>query len=301
MAENVGFTAFIVARSQIVASHLPDFSSHVRADALELAEACVKTCGAHSAIFRIINAVPVALSVWLLDRIVVTGFVRHVVARKQRIRAAAQEAISGGAKQLVVVGAGYDALALSIAREHPDVICVEVDLPGVQTLKRAALEQLGPLPANLHLNPCDFSQSTLVKALAGHAAFRANTPTVFVAEALSMYLTERENRTLLTQARDIGGNSTVFLFTVLESLHMGVEKAGAGVRKAVLGARKESFRWSMAERAMPAFAGECGYDVRQALNYAEIQRPYVPPERFEQLKKYRSENFYVLGAKKDLI
>lgn len=50
---------------------------------------------------------------------------------------------SGAVRQVVELAAGMSPRALGLVRRHPDVLCVEVDLPAMAARKKAALDRIG--------------------------------------------------------------------------------------------------------------------------------------------------------------
>ena len=83
---------------------------------------------------------------WLFqtaERVLNPGFILHVAARKAFIDRLARTAIDAGAAQLIVVGAGYDTLALRIAASYPPVRCYEIDHPSTQEAKRSTCSRGG--------------------------------------------------------------------------------------------------------------------------------------------------------------
>src|SRR5690606_10549634 len=88
------------------------------------------------------------------ERRLLPGQTTHVALRKRVLEDETRAAIEAGASRVLVVGAGFDTLALRLARARPHVRFVEIDHPATQSLKRHALDQLDP-PPNLCLHPAD--------------------------------------------------------------------------------------------------------------------------------------------------
>ncbi|MEV0720449.1 SAM-dependent methyltransferase [Asanoa sp. NPDC050611] len=96
-------------------------------------------------------------------------------------------ALSAGASQVVVLGAGLDSRPYRI----PDFRAVpvwELDLPGAQSLKRAALSRLpDPPPTNIRYLTADVTRDPLPTILSA-AGFDATVRTLVVFEAVAQYL-----------------------------------------------------------------------------------------------------------------
>ena len=93
---------------------------------------------------------------WLMaaERVLLRGIFVHYLARKRWIEGMARRALGeDGAKQVVVIGAGYDALGWRLCDEDAALRCFELDHPATQRAKRAA-----PGSAEcFHLLPCDLA------------------------------------------------------------------------------------------------------------------------------------------------
>ena len=118
-----------------------------------------------------------------------------IALRTAAIDAAVREAIASGARQLVILGAGYDGRAWRM-RELAGVQVFEVDHPATQGDKRARLAELPPPAGVVHFVPVNFERESLDAALdrAGHDR---QTPTCWIWEGVVMYLTRDAMRATL--------------------------------------------------------------------------------------------------------
>ncbi len=99
------------------------------------------------------------------------------------------EALAGGVRQYVVLGAGLDTFAYRQPPWAKYLRIFEVDHPATQQWKRDHLAQVGiPIPANLEFCPIDFEQTTLAEGLA-MTSFDRHVPTFFSWLGVTMYLT----------------------------------------------------------------------------------------------------------------
>jgi methyltransferase (TIGR00027 family) len=114
---------------------------------------------------------------------------RTFIAQRSGIAEARMaDAVARGTRQLVIVGAGLDTLALR--NPFPDVEIYEVDHPATQDWKRQHLEFMGATPpANLHYAGCDLEVDGLVEALQ-RAGFDPSRPACFSWLGVTCYLTE---------------------------------------------------------------------------------------------------------------
>jgi methyltransferase (TIGR00027 family) len=97
-------------------------------------------------------------------------------------------ALEHGVRQIVILGAGYDARAV---RFHtPGVRFFEVDHPATQADKRTRLEQVGASLDGITFVAADFTEAKLAAALAA-AGHDPSQPTQFLCEGVLRYLPEQ--------------------------------------------------------------------------------------------------------------
>lgn len=129
--------------------------------------------------------------------------------RTSAIDAAVRDAVVRGAKQLVILGAGYDGRAWRM-KELAGVKVFEVDHPATQGAKRARVTNLPPATGEVVFVPMDFEKSSLGVALtrAGHDSTVA---TCWIWEGVVMYLTREAMQMTLTAiaARSAPGSTLI--------------------------------------------------------------------------------------------
>jgi methyltransferase (TIGR00027 family) len=110
-----------------------------------------------------------------------------IALRTAAIDTAVRDAIAGGAKQLVILGAGYDGRAWRMS-ELAGVNVFEVDHPATQGDKRRHLAELPPATGTVSLVSMNFEEESLDTVLdrAGHDR---SSPTCWIWEGVVMYLT----------------------------------------------------------------------------------------------------------------
>jgi methyltransferase (TIGR00027 family) len=118
-----------------------------------------------------------------------------IALRTATIDNAVREAIAGGARQLVILGAGYDGRAWRIP-ELAGVEVFEVDHPATQGSKRAHANELPPPIGTITFVSIDFERESLDSVLdrAGHDP---GLPTCWIWEGVVMYLTRDTMRATL--------------------------------------------------------------------------------------------------------
>jgi methyltransferase (TIGR00027 family) len=213
-----------------------------------------------------------------IERAILPGIVLHYALRKRAIEELARRALADGIAQVVVIGAGFDPLALRLARSVPAMPCFEIDHPATQAVKRRALVALAPLPATLHLLPGDLTQQTPASILAACPAFDRSRPTLFVAEGLLMYFTPAAVDTIVRAIRVTGGPGSRFVFTVMAPLadgRIGFHGASSLLDR-WLRWRGEPFRWALGRDALPGYLRARGFAPRAMITTAILRRSLAP-------------------------
>jgi methyltransferase (TIGR00027 family) len=197
----------------------------------------------------------------LAERSTVPGLMLHFMLRKRMIESAVTEAIFRGASQVVMLGAGFDTLALRLHRSHPAVTFIEIDHPATQRLKREAVEADQAGGRNLVFQPADLSRQALDEALACVTAYRRGANSVFVIEGVLMYLTRTEVSTLFRLFGAQGGDAIRVVFTVMEPLAGGrIDFHNATpLVKRLLRLWREPFKSGIAMAELPAFLQQSGF------------------------------------------
>ena len=108
-------------------------------------------------------------------------------------------AIDAGAKQVLVVGAGFDTLCLRLAPQFPHVEFFEVDHPATSAAKAKGVTQEGQ-PKNMTLLAADLNATPLSVLMKQAARWDTRAQSVVVAEGLLIYLT---NEVVLQLFRDV--------------------------------------------------------------------------------------------------
>jgi methyltransferase (TIGR00027 family) len=206
--------------------------------------------------------------------------------RKRFMDDETRAALAGGARQVLVVGAGLDTLCSRLAAEYLDVTFVEVDHPATQAVKREALDAMGPRPPNLHLLGVDLSRTPLEEALSGLPVWRKEVPSVVIAEAVLMYLAEAHVSAFLKAVHPCTGPGSHLLFTyVLDDLN-GRPTVSKGMRWMIsqsLRAAGEPLLWSVREGELGPFVARHGFQLDDSPERVDLHRRYLVPAGLSEL------------------
>jgi methyltransferase (TIGR00027 family) len=236
-------TAYLIARNTVFPSRDPLASSLVPGDAAELSCRFIRGRRRLSRwLDRITNFQPLAA---MLERATIPGIKLHYALRKRYLEEAAREAITNGFRQVVVIGAGFDTLALRLHESFPDVYFVEIDHPATQLAKTRVVGREVARRGNLRFIPLDLAHTSLDQTLLSHPAYRPDSRTFYIAEGLLMYLTQQEVDHLFKSIGRHSGSRFAFTFMNMQADgRIGFTKSSRVV-DAWLKLRGERFKWGI--------------------------------------------------------
>ncbi len=215
---------------------------------------------------------------WLSERLG-PGIALHMVLRKRWFADTVRAELTAGRSQLVALGAGFDALAACIACERPDVECFELDHPDTQEWKHRALVATGPVPENLHLIPADLASGDPSRILRGHAGFRPEAESVFVAEALLMYLERRRVSGLLGGLPAAPGGVLLYSYLVGDAEERPEMGRGAAFLRWKLRRTGEPLLWGLPPGREAELLRGTGWQLDRSIGAAELRELYpVTPD-----------------------
>jgi methyltransferase (TIGR00027 family) len=122
--------------------------------------------------------------------------------RTKRFDAALLDALQNGARQVVVLGAGFDSRAYRFQSQLGNVRVLEVDYGPTQAYKKQRLgEIVEVIPSNVSFVPMDFTKDSLLEQLR-NAGYSEQQNTFFLWEGVSYYLPESAVKDTLHFVRD---------------------------------------------------------------------------------------------------
>jgi methyltransferase (TIGR00027 family) len=136
------------------------------------------------------------------------GFGHRKIFMQQQVEAAIEQ----GARQVLVLGAGFDTLCLRLAPKHSHVHFFEVDHPTTSAAKAKGVALEGQ-PGNMIQIAADLGEHALSKVLSEDGRWQFSQPSVLVAEGLFQYLTDDEVRGLLGEAAACASPRSRIAFT----------------------------------------------------------------------------------------
>lgn len=280
-------TAYLIARSTLFLSRDPLVGQLIPEGSAKLCEQFVR---ARTRFARLLDAAvnsrvlrPLARA---MERATIPGIKLHYALRKRCLEEITRDALREGFRQVVVIGAGFDTLALRLHEAFPDTRFFEIDHPATQRVKRGVVERHHSPKRNLQFISLDLAEGNLEESLLCCPEYRAEDDTLFVAEGLLMYLAPAEIDLLLQFIRSHSGRKSRFAFTFME-----IQKGGRiGFRDssravdAWLSLRKESFRWGIARTLINDFLAARSFATRDIISSETLRNKYLTTKRLRGVK-----------------
>lgn len=171
-----------------------------------------------------------------IERLLSLPFFRDCIRLRTRgIDDVARDAITCGARQLILMGAGFDARALRLPEvAERNVQTFEVDLPALLETKRGLLEGNGiAIPGSVHHVACDFMDEFEARLLDELIAqgFERGEPTMFVWEGVMPYIDQEAIDRCLSFMASIGAAGSRLIFDFSDYV-LGPDWASKQARRA---------------------------------------------------------------------
>lgn len=230
----------------------------------------------------------------LAERATVPGLLLYFMLRKRWIEHAVRASVAEGSEQVVIVGAGFDTMALRLCAEFPRVRFIEIDHPATQQCKRLAVEPPG-LPGNLHFIAADLARERLQDVLAGCKAFRPDARSTIVMEGLLTYLGDDDVARLFMALRELQRAPGRIVFTVMEPTPAG-DPAFHNATLLVtwlLSHWREPFQSSLGRNDAARFLERFGYQLADLATDETLRSRYLAPLGRERMTLARGEMIVV--------
>jgi methyltransferase (TIGR00027 family) len=212
-----------------------------------------------------------------LERRLLPGIFLHYAVRKRLLEETTRAWLQDGGEQVVVLGAGFDTLAIRLHREYPHVGFIEIDHPASQQAKAEVLARDSRPGGNLRLAPADLGQEKLAEVLARSDLYRRGARTLFIAEGLLMYLAAADADRLFRAAAAESGPGSGFAFTFMERDPAGriAFRGSSALVDCWLRWRGEPFRWGVRREDLPVYLRERGFALRELVTPAIFRKRYL--------------------------
>jgi methyltransferase (TIGR00027 family) len=211
-----------------------------------------------------------------------TGGQEFVAIRARLADDLAREMAALGLKQLVLLGAGFDSMALRIKDALGAVTVFEVDHPATQAIKRKVMTQLGT-PENLRFVSVDFERDDFGEKLEDAGLDRSQVSLV-IWMGVSYYLTPQAMSRALTQISLLGGPGTRLTF---DYILQGVIDRTSSSPAARIAARRvalvgEPWIFGLKPEDMGNYLRAFGFRLIKDYGPEELRQKYCP-HRFKPM------------------
>lgn len=204
------------------------------------------------------------------------GLSTYVVCRHRFIDDALRSALAGGAEQVVLLGAGYDARPWRFAELLQGRRLFEVDHPATAARKRRIVAKQARWPAVDRVQvDCDFARQDFAERLLAEG-FRPGVRTCFVWEGVSMYLSREVIRATLAKLVALGGpGSRVAVDFLFLPDGPGFRETLWRSTPGLLHLLGEPVTFFLHPEEAPAFLASCGFEVLDLAEPAALAARYV--------------------------
>jgi methyltransferase (TIGR00027 family) len=224
------------------------------------------------------------------------GALSSGTARTKYIDDLLQQTVDSGAKQVMILGAGFDtrAMRLDFLKNIP---VIEIDHPDTSVFKVKKLKQSGEeLPNNIRYLQIDFNKESL-EQLADKQGLNFNIPTAIVWEGVTNYLTQEAIDTTFDFLKKFADDSYV-IFTYIHKQVLDNPQSFAGTEKFFkkLKQNEEPWTFGFLPAELPDYLMRYELKLLEDNSATEYRQKYMP-ERKSLLKGY--EFYRVAFARKN--
>ena len=287
MSQRPSLSSVKLARGIVLAGRNPRFAELVPEGTAEWAEKLLFAIGLlRPWMIRLFEARWYQRFVAFVIRHSNPGQLAHVCLRKRFFEDECRAAIAGGARQLLSVGAGLDSLFCKLATGYPDVIFVEIDLPGTMAAKQRGLDELEAALPNLHLVAADLSKQGCRQVLEQVADWDFGQKSAVVAEGLLMYLPPGAVADFFDSMCEFTGAGSDVVFSYLRADTRGRPDFGkrGWLVRTIVKLAGSPFRWAIEQTELRPFLQRHGFDLQSDQHRCDLQTRYLVPMEREDLR-----------------
>jgi methyltransferase (TIGR00027 family) len=315
--DKTSFTALVVAQGLVACAESRDWGYLVADEARELTKYFTEFALKNHLDYigwgaiKSSKLLPYSWQQGLLDKLSTPGQSEHYAMRKLLIEQQVEKAINDeGKRQVVILGGGYDTLALRLHKKHLKVNFFEVDKGLSQLIKKRAIEELEQnqhgnellnkyevLGNNISFVESDLNiENSLTEELLLNG-FDIYKKTIFIAEGLTMYLEENTLHNMLNEINKIISNSKSSLLISFR------EPRGTTLASQVLRGRSdETYNSALMPETAPAEMYRMGYTIQKKVMFVDLQtqaKNLIAVNKHKNNPNYTKEHYYLMVSKKE--
>ena len=182
-------------------------------------------------------------------------------------------------EQIVILGAGFDTMALRVKDALRTVIVFEVDHPATQAVKHQAFTHVG-IPANVRFIAMDFERGDFIANLRA-AGFGSERPSLIIWVGVTCYLTKQAITRAMNQIASLGGRGTRLIFDYIQAeVINGTSHNSEALSKARRMARLgEPWLFGLTPEQVPDYLASFGFKLIKDYAATELRAGYCPQRR----------------------
>lgn len=269
-------TAYTVLQGLLYISSKPEFSALVSDDVKKIGRHIMQSSAEGIKRLKQLKNPFFLAALPFAERLMLPKITLHYLLRKTYIEQQVREAITHGATQVINLGAGFDTLLYRLAKENPNLNCIEIDHPATHAVKKSALQHPKVKKTNLSFLPVDFTTQTLAEELGAFSAFDPNRETVCVVEGVLMYLTQEQVYDLLGSLVNLlQVPKRHLVFTAVEPPSVHPSSYGP-LLKLYLALKREPLNWECKEQELCDFMKKSDFELQETANGDDFKQRYIP-------------------------
>ena len=230
-----------------------------------------------------------------------SGMYEYVITRTRYFYAVFTEALEHVFSQIVIFGAGFDSRALRFSRLNQGTRVFELDAPTTQQekLKACQLKKL-VIPGNLIFVPINFNKESVADKMA-QAGFVPGRKSLFLLEAVTMYLPQNAVESTFRFIEDVSGTGSLIVF---DYIYVGVlrkENKYYGERASSLNTLAkvgEEWTFALEEGEVERFLSRHGFSLKDHSGQPELEDRYFKNSKGLIVGKVNGTGAIATGIKK---
>jgi len=239
-------TAHLIAAGTVFLSKVPELKKFVPMEWVVPCESFVKEYSQRGPfLLKLIGKKWFRSLVFLYENMMIPGMMLHYVLRKHIIEELAVKSLNENFLQVIIMGGGFDTLALRLHKRFQEATFFEMDFPATQKVKMNALRKSAAQGDNLIFIPVDFTDDHWEQTLQKNQKFDPNKKSLFISEGVLMYLTLNEVDRVFRFVNSESNNNRRFIFTFMNRLPNGKNsfQNASWLVDPWLKAKGEVFKW----------------------------------------------------------
>jgi len=230
-----------------------------------------------------------------------SGMYEYVIARTRYFDAVFMEALEHSFSQIVIFGAGFDSRALRFSKLNKGTRVFELDAPMTQQekLKAYQLKKL-VIPENLIFVPINFNKEGLADKMV-QAGFVAGRKSLFLLEAVTMYLPQDAVESTFCFIEDVSGSGSLIAFDYIYAGVLRKENKYYGEREnslKTLAKVGEEWTFALEEGEVEGFLSRYGFRLKDHSGKRELEDRYFKNSSGVIVGKINATGAMATGIKK---